>query len=351
MEDIINSKINDVNSFIEKGEYVSAIKVLHDLAQEFPDETIIPYHLGRIAMLVKDNDAAMKYFSIAMEKGHSTAELHLSIGILCCDNGDIADAEKNFIEAGMLANTVEAKWTTSSVLAIFYLENEMYLKAEKIAKKMTIEYPDNYQGYHLHIMAETARGHLEEVNAYMDKLPNQFKSHPQYLMDIIDILKIQKKTDELLKLFDEDGRFNDIIPQVVLREKINAMPNDEYSDEKERLVYRLAKNYHDSDAVVSTMIIEFGKRNFKKSSKIANVILDNEKRHPSLKYYLALYFQIFNLYYLADKKPSEKLSKWIESAGNWCVEFTDSLSIPEIGDTVKNSIQELFEEINSGVAE
>ena len=95
------------------------------------------------------------------------------------------------------------------------------------------------------------------------------------------------------------------------------------------------------------MILEFSRNNFKKSSQIANSILDNEKDNQGFRYYLALYFQIYNLYYLAEKKPSAELRKWIEKAGNWCINFVDEMGIPAASDVVTSSIEELFDEINS----
>ncbi len=309
MNDTLKNKIIDINAIIEKGDYTTAIEFLRGLSEQYPDEGVIPFYLGRLAMAVDDEDLAMNYFVTAEKKGYNDAELFLSLGLLLSSTGNIAETEKRFLDAMKSSKTLEMKWAVSSALAVFYLENEMFLKAEKIAKTLIADYPDNYQGYHIHIMAEVIRDHYDEVYSYMEKLPDNFKTHPQYLIDIVEIYKKQKRVDELLKLFESDNRFERYIPQIVLREKINALPNDEYSDDKEKLIYRLAKEYHDSDAVVSTMILEFSKRNFKASSKIANAVLDNEKERPGLKYYLALYFQIFNFYYLAEKKPSAKLRK------------------------------------------
>lgn len=319
---------------------------MQELSEHYPDEGIIPFYLGKIAMAVEDEELAMKYLAEAEEKGYDSAELFLAMGLLLSPTGNIAETEKRFLEAEKASETLEMRWGALSALAVFYLQHEMFLKVEKIAKTMIADYPNNYQGYHIHIMAEAIRDHYDEVNSYMEKLPDMFKIHPQYLTDVVEIYKKQGKTDELLKLFEFDNRFEKYIPQVVLREKINALPSDQYRDQKEKLIYRLAKEYHDSDAVVSAMILEFSKMNFKASSVIANVVLDNEKESPGLKYYLALFFQIFNFYYLAEKKPSAKLRKWIEEAGNWCIEFAAEFNLPEVSDIVSASIQELFDEIN-----
>ena len=121
--------------------------------------------------------------------------------------------------------------------------------------------------------------------------------HPQYLIDIIELHKQQEKKESLSGLFERDPRFREVIPHIVLREKLQEIPNDDaFFEEKEELLIQLAREYHDSDAVLSIMMLQFGRKNYKKSSIIANIVLDNEKENQGLRYYLALYFQIYYNY-------------------------------------------------------
>ena len=350
MDEILQTKISSVDKLIENGDLDKAVSTLKVLAQEYPQEGVVAYYLGRICLIGKDGALALKYFLAAIDRGYATADVYLSAAMLQKNLAALNDAEKFFIKATEVADTTELNWASLSCLAVFYIENEMYLKADKIAKKFIKEFPDNYQGYHLHILIEAMREHYDEVFAYMDMLPEKFKSHPQRLIDIVETYKKAGKEAELSGLFESDSSFSTIIPQVVLREKISAMPNDEYDDTKEKLIRQLAKDYHDKDAVVSVMILEFSRKNFKKSSQIANAILENEKENQGFRYYLALYFQIYNLYYLAEKKPSAELQKWIEKAGNWCINFVDEMGVPAASDVVTSSIQELFDEINSSIS-
>lgn len=347
MDEILTTKIGNVESLIENGNLDMAVGVLKELAKEYPQEGIVAYYLGRVCLIGKDGVLALKYFLAAIERGYATADVYLSTAMLQKNLGETSDAEKNLLKAIEVADTVDLNWASLSCLSVFYIENEMYLKADKIAKKLIKEFPDNYQGYHLHVLIEAMREHYEELFAYMDMLPEKFKDHPQFLMDVIEIYKKAGKETELAELFETDLRFTTVIPQIVLREKISSMPNDEYDDTKERLIRQLARDYHDKDAVISVMILEFSRKNFKKSSQIANVILDNEKLNQGFRYYLALYYQIYNFYYLAEKKPSAELRSWIEKAGNWCMNFVDEMGIPAASDIVNSSIQELFNEINA----
>ena len=346
MNEILTSKINSVNGMLETCDYSNAVSTLHKLAQEFPSEGIIPYYLGRLCLIGKDELLAYNYFRIAIDMGYTSADVYLSMALLEKDMSTVNDAEKSFLKALESANTEEMKWACLSSLAVVYIENEMYLKADKYVKKIITEYPNSYQGYHLHVMIEACKENFEETLAYLDRIPDMFQNHPQYLIDVIEIHKKCGKEQELNSLFDSDWRFSEIIPQIVLREKILSMPNDEYDDTKEKLIRKLAAEYYDKDAVLSVMLLEFSRKNFYKSSKIANIILENEKKNQSLRFYLAMYFQIFNFYYLAKKNPSAELRKWIENAGNWCIGFAESLNLPAVTETVSSSIQELFDEIN-----
>lgn len=346
MDDILLTKISSIDKLIENGDLDKAVATLKVLAQDYPQEGIVAYYLGRICLMGKDDVLALKYIQAAIERGYATADVYLSAAMLLKDLAVLNEAEKYFIKAIEVANTSELNWVSLSCLAVFYIENEMYLKADKIVKRISKEFPNNYQGYHLHIIIEAMREHYDEVFAYMDMLPEKFKNHPQRLIDVIEIYKKAGKESELSDLFESDLSFSTIIPQVVLREKISAMPNGEHVDTKEKLIRQLAKDYRDKDAVVSVMILEFSRKNFKKASQIANAILDNEKDEQGFRYYLALYFQIYNLYYLVEKKPSAKLQKWIEKAGNWCIDFVEEMGVPAASDVVTSSIQELFDEIN-----
>lgn len=347
MKETLIEGIENVNLMIQNNKYQSAIKLLRQLSNEYSDAGIVPYYFGKLCIIEKDERLALKYFLSAEKLGYSSTEFYLSLAMLQNRLALVDEAEKSFLKAIDFSEDEKEKWTCVSEFAIFCVEHGMYLKAEKAAKSLIEEYPNNYQGYHVHVIKEAIRGHFDEANVYMDKIPDKFKNHPQYLMDLIELYKLQDKKEELQKLFDEDSRFTMVIPQIVLREKISGLSNDKF-DIKERLIRQLAKEYHDSDAIVSLMILEFSRNNYKKSSKIANVVLENEKENQGLKYYLALYFQIFNFYFLSGKRPSLELRKWIEDAGNWCVKFADDLNIPEIGNPIRDSIQGLFEELNYG---
>ena len=60
---------------MENGDYLSAARLLDDLSEKYPDEGIVPYYLGRLSMIVKDEELAIKYFLAAEKKGYNITEL------------------------------------------------------------------------------------------------------------------------------------------------------------------------------------------------------------------------------------------------------------------------------------
>lgn len=350
MDEVLLTGIRSADELVEKGDLDEALATLKILAQDYPQEGVIAYYLGRICLRGKDELLALKYFLVAIDRGYVTAEAFLSAALLQKNFASFSETESLFVKAMEAADTMELDWASQSSLAVFYIENEMYLKADEIAQKLIIEFPNNYQGYHLHIVIEAMMEHYGDVLDYMDHLPKEFKNHPQRLIDAVEIYKKAGKESELYVLLKSDPSFFAVVPQVVLREEILATPYDEHNDTKEKLIRQLAKDYHDKDAVISVMVLEFSKKNFKKSAQIANAILSNEKDNQGIRYYISLYLQMYNLYYMAEKRPSAQLRKWVEKAGNWCMKFVDEMGVPEASDIVTSSIQELFDEINSECA-
>lgn len=346
MEEMIKNSIMEVDQLIETKDFSKALSVLSNLSEQYPDEGIIPYYLGRVCLNVNEEDLALHYFLVSIKKNFINSDLFLMTGILLSDEGEEMAAEECLIKAEITSTTDEDKWIALSALAIMYLDYERFLKSERIIKQLIREYPNNYQGYHLYLVKKVLTEQYDEANAFLSHVPLAFQNHPQYLLDYMELLRIQNKEDELLMLIETDSRFKKIVPYEVLRERLNRISENDSLNQKKEIILELAKEYHDCDAIVSLMIITFAESDYKKSSQIATLILDKEKDNQGIRFYLALYFQIFNLYFISEKNPSESLANWIQAAGNWCVEYADSFNSEEIGDRVRNSIEELFNEIN-----
>lgn len=344
MDEKLANALVGIDEMIASYQYGNAVRELGCLAKDYPHEGIIAYYLGRMSIVGQDDILALKYFQKSTELNYSSAELYLTKALvekrLALDN----EAEKDFRKAEDVAETPEMLWVCMSCFAMYCIEREMYLKAGKITKKMIDLYPNNYQGYHLHIVLSAIKEKYDDVFAYMEKLPDKFKKHPQFLIDVVEVSK--RCGRNVFEMFEKNEDFYNIIPQVVLKERVIHMDEGE-TDSKEALIRTLAQEHHDKESIISLMILEFSRGCYKKSAEFANIVLDNEKEEAGLRYYLALYFQIFNLYYLAEKKPSKELRDWMERAMQWSVNYLQKVGVPEVESAVVETFELIINEINS----
>ncbi len=345
MNDELMNDISQIDQLIENNRLPDAMKMLRKAANDYPDEGIVPYYLGRIAGKIHEDQLALDYFTTAINKGYESADIYFSIAFLQNESGLFNDAEKNFKRSLDLCIDKEKRWACLSSIALSYLNKKMFLKAEKMSGVLIKEYPNNYEGYHLHILCEVARENLDDAEAYMRSIPDGFKKHPRFLLDKISLYKEKGSKKELEELLDDEAIY-EIIPQEVLREKIVSLSGTEFSEEKEKLIEKLASDYGDSDAIFSKMIIEFGRRNFNKSALLAGIVLEDENSSLTVKNLVALYFQIYSFYLLSGEKPSDELKNWIRKAGNECVAMAKMINFANAGDPIAEDIQSLLGRID-----
>ena len=87
---------------------------------------------------------------------------------------------------------------------------------------------------------------------------------------------------------------------------------------------------------------------YEESTKLAGEIMDIEKDNQDVLFYLALYCEMYSLYYLSDKDPSDELLNWIERSCKWCLEFVKQNYPEALGDVI-NGIGDFIDEINGEI--
>ena len=60
MDEILTTKISSVECLIENGDLDKAVGILKVLAQDYPQEGIVAYYLGRVCLIGKDGVLALK---------------------------------------------------------------------------------------------------------------------------------------------------------------------------------------------------------------------------------------------------------------------------------------------------
>lgn len=239
----------------------------------------------------------------------------------------------------------EEKWFALCSLCTHYMQFHMYLKAEKTAKQIINEFPDNYEGYHLFVQIQMQRKSYDEAVVYIEQIPDEMKNHPQYFADLIGWLEQSGRYEELLELLKKDEKMNQVIPEYVLRKRISVSGTLERTEEAMKDLLEMLSKFGDIDAAICLAYYLFANGNYRLSADLANIIMDEEKDTAGIRFYLALLCEMYSFYYLAKKKPSEQLLLWMQKACIWCSDFV-AIHYPEMLDKVLEEIEALFENID-----
>lgn len=253
--------------------------------------------------------------------------------------GEKRKVEMTYQKALKEVSDLKDRWIIMASFAAYCKDNHMYLKMDKLSKQLISDYPDNYFGYHIHVLMEIGRNHYSEAETYMKKIPERFHRYPEYLADYIDLLEKQGDVNKLLNYIDNTDEVLDIIPAYALKKKIDILNKQKNYKEIDKITFILATGYGDYDAILSMMILSFSKGDYELSARIAKYIFDKENEPLTYHYYYAKLFQIFNLYMLSNKQPKGKIKDYILSSIDWVNEY---LKIQEIEN---KELEELFIDI------
>ena len=333
---------------IETGAYKKSLSILYSLMKKYSTEGRILFDIGRISFVLSQYDITEQFFEMAMDNGYKNIQLFLLFAQIKSINGQQDQAEDYYLKAIQFAEAngdKNEKWLVYSLYAQYEIENKAYLKAEKYSKILRREYANNYQGCHIHFLILMDKKMYAQAEAYLQELLGTFKNNIQYLMDTMQLLEVQNK-DLQEEGYMESDFLKQSIPRYFLRKEIQCNVEAEQYDEAENALLTLASKYHDSGSYFPLMILFFSKGDYEKASKIALQIMKDKVSAFDFEFFFAVYYQIFSLYLLADKKPSQNLRSWIEKAGNWCIDFAAKSGLEELYQAVDHSIDQLFNEIN-----
>ena len=193
----MNEMIYNAEKLMQEENYPEASKLLKKILQEDPDNGRAAADVGVICIYLQEIEAAIFYLQKALDNGYDSYTTYLNLAGVKKQMGQQEEAERLYREALKRADTKERKWTCQTMLGKFYLENEKFLRAEKVAKTMIKEYPDNYQGHRLQTRILIEQKQYQECENYMKKLEQKFGRYPVYLQDRKTYLYQQGKKKEV----------------------------------------------------------------------------------------------------------------------------------------------------------
>lgn len=310
MENIENlSELLQAEKEIREDNFGQALKRLGALAQAEPENGRIAFDLGNIALFQKENLLAQRYYEKALELGYSGFSVYENMAVLKERTEEWGLAGELFARAVELAEHPRDRMFALSALALYYKRRHMLLKAEKTARQMIEEYPQEYQGHHLYILMQMERKHFRDVEEYFDRIQPEFGRDSRYLTDVIGYLEAEGRDEDTLERIDTDPAMMEVIPQLALKKKVQLLLKKENRNEAAEAIGALFYNFEDPDAAFSMIILEMLNGNYPKAGAIANYVMqkEREKAEPGQYFYLAMYLQIYVFYLASDRKPDERV--------------------------------------------
>ena len=323
-------KIEAAENLICEKRYLEAFNVLGEVLQEEPNNGRAMADEGVICVYLQEFGRALFYLQKALDNGYDKYTTYLNIAEVKKTIGRQEEAEKLYKEALERAVTKEQKWVCQIMLGEFYLENEKFLRAEKMAKTMMREYPNNYQGYRLHSRILLEQKKYQECEQYLSGLEQKFERTPVFLQDRKTFLYQLGKKKEVFELIERNQNYMEVIPQETLRTKMAYLTESKRYEEARVVIKQLINEFEDSYALMAEMILSFSEGRMKKTIKIAEYILEKEEEHPERRsYFQAAYYLLIATYMDTDKKPDEENLEWMRPVVQYCKKWLEMYEIED----------------------
>ena len=184
-----------------------------------------------------------------------------------------------------------------------------------------------------------------------ENIPDDCKKSVQFLIDYLDIFEIVNGEDAVMELIKNDERFMTIIPQESLRKEVQFLHDNNNYEEMEQVINKLAREFYDKDAILGLMVIFFSKGDLEKTLKISQLVLNNEVEIRDHRFYIALYFQIFCLYYKYKDNLTYEIVSWIKDASEVYIDFIKEIDNQQLIEDTLDSFQLLYDSINTYIKE
>lgn len=347
MNDELNKSIEQVKCLIEKKELEKAMKILTDASKNNPKEGLLDYYFGKCVEMLGETELANKFYISSLKKGYRNIDLLILYAKSEHLHNNLKTSEKLFNMALDYAKDESEILKSNSEYALFYVRNHMALNAEKLSKKLINDFPNSYNGYHIHVLCEIEKKEYLQASAYLNGIFDEFKEEQLFLVDFLTVYELAHGIDETIKYIDDNTLFIDKIPQYCFRKKREYYNRIKDYDNVNKMLFELAKTYGDIDATISLILILFANKKYSESAKLGALVLENEKDKQNMRFFITLVVQIFSFYYMSNKMPSAKLAEWIEKSGNWCIDFAMKNGTEQEAIELKELICNLFNEINS----
>lgn len=172
------------------------------------------------------------------------------------EKDDPSKARKVFEYACKQYESNELQLIAETECCEFYIRQDMYLKAESLAKTICKEYPDKYAGYHCLFKSYMAKNQLVDARHILDETKNEHNSETLYLKDSILWLEASHRYSALIKELNTNPLYMEKMPEWSLWKLAKYYGIAKNTDQLIRVLEQLYHTYGVKDAGVALIMVK-----------------------------------------------------------------------------------------------
>lgn len=267
----MKSIVDEFEKCLEKLEIEEAVILLKANAEEI-NVVEAEYCMGRLDLVVGNVDEAIIHFNNALSDTIFDKAVYAELAAAYELNEDVGNVEDVYYKLLDMETNSQKRWSVWMMLADFYKKNEMFLKLEKIGKKLIKDYETNYFGYQVLIISKIEREKYAEADVIIEDAKDLFLDNIMFHMDIVTYLEKKKDFQGIIDYLEE----NDDILKKDRKYKVKKMIST-YSamgdyEKAEQCLFRLAKEFGDVNAMISLVILLLSKEENRSAYVLCNRI-------------------------------------------------------------------------------
>lgn len=310
----MNTLVEQVEKLLEIEDTDAVAKLLTDEGTE--DIGIIEYCWGRYFNVTENYEEALKHLNSAKELLSDDISLYGELAFTNDKLSNVNDAEQAYLKMYDLESDDKYKWAVLSMLADFYREHHMYLKMEKIGKKICQQYKANYHGYHVIVMAKIERKQYKECELILKSVPEGLRKLPQYIVDMVLCFELQQAYEKILQILEDNKKFAKAYRNYTLKKQILAYSSLEKYNDAEKCLLNLVFEYGEMDAILNLAILLLSKQEYEKAIALGNLVQKNINKDEIIYEYYARLVEIVGQYMQCmcneNQKEQEKVCNSID---------------------------------------
>ena len=267
--------------------------------------------------LKKEHAAALECYRECMARGYTGWAVQYNCALATECSGDIPGA-KSFYEKAAEDSPEEKKSEMLLALGYYNMRIGEYERAREIARRLTENDPENYDGYHLMFLCAEENQSYAAMEQCFKQVRDRFKDHPFYWKERLFGLERLKRTGRVLALIDNDPAVMKTIPQDALQTEIRIYLSRGNKEKVRKLMEWLFVQYESSEAAFGLMVMACMDGKFDRAAGLAEMIIEAEKDSPGVLFYQTVYLYSAILIKLFDGKLPEEIRDRVISGVRIC---------------------------------